>query len=166
MGDSGIAGEISADAGNGDREILRAAGSAQLGAPAGVGVIDVKRIGVIAAERGAVDDVEGIGIGGPGSGSTETAKGRGRAAGGAVEIKNVAYLIVDEYLVAIRSGSQHYARRACVLPGDGIVGGGVDHELARRAEIEIASELVHDHRVGHVGQTHGRPWRAREELNR
>ena len=57
----GVPGEISAYAGDGDGQALRAARSREIVcAPAGIDVIDVEGVSVITAQRRAIDDIEGI----------------------------------------------------------------------------------------------------------
>ena len=88
-------------------------------APTGVGVVHVERISVTAAERGAIDDIERIRILRPCGCSSQAAERRDDAAGGVVQVKEAANLIVDEQIVGIRRNGQHHAGNRSVLLGEG-----------------------------------------------
>ena len=65
-----IAAQVGADAGNGDRQILRPLRRAEVvGAPANIAVVDVERIGMsgnaINVESRAIDNIQSAGIGRP-----------------------------------------------------------------------------------------------------
>ena len=120
----GIAAEKRAHAGDGNGQVLRArilrtrTRSGQgIGRPV-IQVVDVQRIGVAGdacrdifrgiVERRAVGDVQGLRIGSPGSRAAHAAKRGGDAAVDAVDIKDLAHLVVDEQrLVVRRDGQDH-----------------------------------------------------------
>ena len=91
--------------------------------------MNVERIGVIAAERRAIDDIKSIRIGGPGGRGSQAAKRSGCAADGIVKVKKAAYLIVDQRRVAIWRHGQHHAGNRGIRFGEGVVVGRVNHQL-------------------------------------
>ena len=142
----------------------------RIGAPAGVLVVDVERVGVpgnrrAVVQRGVIGDVEGLGVGRPDSCVAQAAKGGGAARRCVVEIEELAHLVVDEQLRVVGRDGQHHAGSVGVLLGKSVRDGVVDHQLARRAEVEIAAAAIHDHGVGHVRQPNGGPDGAVEQLD-